>query len=387
MKGPLVWIVVAVVVVGAGAGGYWLGHRGAGASAGKDADEATGAKTQEKPVATVTVTPLRRGTISDEAVAYGTVIAPSSEVRVVSVPFEARVRRVLVAPGQTVKADEPLIEVEGSAATQLALEEARNTQSAAERDLQLVQQRYEQKLATNTDLYAAQNALRTAQGRLKSLEQSGAGGPRQLKADAPGIVSKVDVQIGQVTPAGSPLIEVAAQNRIEVRLGAEPEDAPYLKAGQSVDLVPVEQTAGEPIAGKIRLVGQRVDPMTRLVDVFVSLPPNAKLLLETFVIGRTTKASAEGLIVPRAAVVPGEDGGAEVFTVRDHHAVKHVVKVGMENDTDAQVTAEDLKEGEPVVVTGSHEVEDGMEVKTEPAASQPTTEPAAEKSADKEGGR
>ena len=372
------WIALVVAVVVAGGGGYWLGHR---AAATPDKDDAPGAggKTEEvKPVATVSVVTLRKTTIDQDVIAYGTIVAPASEVRVASVPFESRVTRVLVAPNETVKSGQPLVEVEGSAATKLAVEEARNGQSAAERDLQVVQQRYDQKLATNADLYTAQNNLRTAQGRLKNLEQGGAGAPAQLKAEADGIVSKVDVQIGQVVPIGNPLVEVAAQNRIEADLGVEPADAALLKAGQPVKLESNSATDANPISGTLRLIAQRVDPATRLVDVRASLPQGARLLLDSFVVATIERTLPDVLVVPRGAALPNEEGGYELFTVKDGKAVKHSVRLGVESDQVVQVIADDLTPGDQVVIVGNYELEDGMAVHAQPATTEPaTTEPAA----------
>jgi membrane fusion protein (multidrug efflux system) len=373
------WAVVLLVLVAMGAGGgvgYWWGYR-TGASKKEEA------KAEEKPVATVAVAVIRRGTIPRQITLYGNVVAPASEVQVASVPFEARVGKVLIAPGEVVTAGQPLIEVEGSAATTLAFQEAQNAANAAQRDVQLVRQRFEQKLATNQELYTAETALQLAQGRLRSLQQGGAGGPRQLKAEAPGIVSKVDVQRGQVVTAGSPLVEVVGRDRIEVKLAAQAEDLPKLKVEQAVSLTPVENAAAAPVEGKIRLIGQRVDPTTRLVDVLVSLPPDAKLLLDASVAGKiTTSESGEGLIVPRSAVEPGDNADEyTLFTVKDEKAVKHAVKVTAEGEQDVLVAAEDLKEGDAVVIEGNHELEDGMPVKTEaattePAETRPATTPA-----------
>jgi membrane fusion protein (multidrug efflux system) len=381
MKSWLKWVLVVLVIAAAAGGGYWFGHRGAAEGAGKDDETAAAGKTDDKPVAAVGVVALKRAEISEPVTAYGTVVAPPSEVRVLSVPFEARVTKVFVTPGQTVSAGEPLAEVEGSAATQLAVEEARNAAAAADRDAQLVKQRYDQKLATNSDLFTAENALKSAQSRLKSLQQGGASGARKLSTDAAGVVSKVDVQVGQVMPIGSPLVEVAAQNRIEAKLAAEPQDVPFLKLGQVVQLRPVDQPGAQPVIGKIRLIGQRVDPTARLVDIMVALPPDTRLLLDGMVSGQMSKVSAQGLVVPRDAVLPDDDGYT-MFTVKDNHAVKHKVQIAVENDQEVEVTADDLHEGDLAVVQGNYELEDGMMVQAQPAAIKPaasepaTTEPA-----------
>jgi membrane fusion protein (multidrug efflux system) len=379
MKSWTTWVVLLIAIAAAGAGGYWLGHRGGAAK--EEVASDSGGEAKIEPIATVTVTPLLRTTISADITAYGTVVAPASEISVVSVPFESRVTKMLVAPGEPVKAGQPLVEVEGSAATLLSVEEARNTQAAADRDLEAVKQRYEQKLATNADLYSAENNLRTAQGRLKSLQQGGAGAPAQLKAAAAGIVSKVDVQIGQVVPIGSPLVEVVAQNRIEVHLGAEPEDAESLKTDQAVQLHTIDDPDAKPVSGKIRLVGRQVDPATRLVDVLVALPPDVPLLLQTFVVGTIPRTVEGALVAPREAALPDDSGAYTLFTVKDGKAAKHTIHIGMENDRDVQVVADDLKEGDLVVTSGNLELDDGMAVQVQaatPAAAPPAqTQPEA----------
>jgi len=375
MKSPMKsWtkpFVVLLAVIASGAGGHWLGHRG-GAGAAKEDDATTeNSNAEMKPMASVGVAPLRRTTISKQATVYGSVAAPANEVRAISVPFECRVTKVFAIPGQTVAAGDPLIEIDGSAATDLLLKEAQNTLAAAERDLQSVKQRYDQKLATNTDLNAVESASLTAQGRMQSLQQTGAGGPRQLKADLPGIVSKVDVQVGQVVATGSPLVELAAQNKIEVKLSVGPLDAQFLKIGQAVSLWRVDDAAGAPIEGKIRVIGARVDPATRLVEVTVSLPPETRLMLDAFVTAKLSLASAEAFVAPRDAVLPDDAGEYALFTVKDGKAIKHAVQIGIENDVETEVSGKDLTEGEPVAVLGNYVLEDGMAVQSYPLPPQP----------------
>jgi RND family efflux transporter MFP subunit len=370
------WVLVLFLIAIAAGAGFWLGHRSGGGE--KDESDTAGKEGAEpKPVANVSVVPIRKAAISDDIVAYGEIVAPTSEVQVVSVPFESRVVKTMVAPGQPVTAGQTLIEVEPSAATMLALQDARNALEASKRDYELVQQRFGQKLATNSELFAAQNTLKSAQAHLQSLQKAGADGRRQLKAEAPGIASKIDVQAGQVVPIGGPLVEVASQSQIEAKLGVEPNDTGALSVGQDVQLKPVENPGAEPVTGKIRLVGRLVDPTSRLIDVMVSLPPDSKLLLDSFVAGKLARASAEGLLVPREAVLPSEDEGYELFTIKNNHAAKHSVKLGVENNQQVQVIADDLKEGDLAVVLGNYELEDGMQVNAQPAATEPATTESA----------
>jgi multidrug efflux pump subunit AcrA (membrane-fusion protein) len=89
------------------------------------------------------------------------------------------------------------------------------------------------------------------------------------------------------------------------------------------------------------------------------------------------RAAANGLIVPRGAVLPDEGGSFTLFTVAGDHAAKHTVKLGLENDREAQVIADDLKPGDAVVVSGNYALTDGMQVEVEPAESSPPTSPSA----------
>jgi hypothetical protein len=109
----------------------------------------------------------------------------------------------------------------------------------------------------------------------------------------------------------------------------------------------------------------------------VLLPPGVRLLLDSFVVAKMPRISATGLVVPREAVLPGEDGST-LFTVKDGKAVKHKVKVGIENDEQVQIIADDVAEGDLAVIVGNYELEDGMAVKVQETLTPPaTTEPAS----------
>ena len=367
MKSISGWVIAILLLAAAAGGGYWFGHRGAAATAEPAAEAESGGEKKTPPVATVAVTPIRRGQISRQVTDYGTIVAPPSEVRVISVAYEAQVTRLLVAPGEVVSAGQSVAEIEGSPATQLLFQEAQSALAAAQRDLNVIQERLNQHLATNTELFAAQTTEQSAQLRLDNLKQNGAAGPQQLKADAQGVVNKVDVQAGQVVPAGGPLVEIAANNQIMARLGVDPRDVPMLKPGQSVVLHRISDPTLAAITGTIHLIGQRVDPTTRLVDVQVQPPAGSQLLLDDFVSGQMTLTTADGLIVPRDAVLPGDNSSYYLFTVKNNKAVKHAVQVGIETDRETQVTADDLASGESVVVSGTLELDDGMDVQAEPS--------------------
>jgi len=347
----LLWLALLAVIAG---GMYWLAHLKTGS--GSDAEEAD----QEGPVSVETAK-IERKTLAQPETAYGSVIAQPARVQVVSVAFETEVRHVLVAPGQLVKQGDPLVEIQPSAAAELELRQAVNAAQAAARDLDQTRSRFNLKLATNEDLGASEKAANDAELQLTSLQQSGLGTNNQILASMDGIVAKVDVQNGQIVPSGGALVETVAADDIEAKIGVEAEDLPILKEGTEVQITSVQ--GGDPVRGKVRLVTHRADTETRLVDVYVSLPPGSGLLLDSYVKGTFDQVAKAALVAPTAAVESDEDGYC-VFTVEGKKAVRRGVTPGLEVGGEIEITGTGLAEGQSVVTVGSHELSDGDEVET-----------------------
>jgi len=295
-------------------------------------------------------------------IAYGSVVAQPGKTHSVSIAFETRVRHVLVAPGQFVRENDPLIEIELSPAAQVQFQQAKNAAEAAQKELKQTQERFNLKLATNQDLSAAEKTARDAEAQLTALQRAGAGGDNRVHSDVAGVIAKVNAQDGQIVPPGNPVVEIVAENDIEVKLGVEAEDLSAAQEGAPVTIIPLNDPTAPKVEGTIRLVTRRIDPATRLVDVYVTLPAGTKLFLDGYVRGEIQRIEKNALAVPRSAVLPNESREFEIFTVANNHAIRHTVKIGAENPNEIQVIANDLHEGDPVVTLGNYELEDGMAV-------------------------
>ena len=365
--------VLALLALGVGA--WWFFGRSGEANGGdgKTADAGGGGG----PTARVQTVPARRGEVARTVTAFGTAVAASGGTQSVAFPYESRVASVRANVGQSVAAGDELLKIEPSADARLALNTAGSTRDAADRALRDVRGRYKLHLATNQELAAAEGAVRDADLRYKSLQDRGPGADGLVRAPAAGVVTKIPAQPGAVVPAGSPLVEVAVENRFEARLGVEPPDALEVKAGQPAQLSPVEPRHGgnggvsAPLAGTVRVVGQSVDATTRLVDVFVSLDepaPVDKLLIGTYLRADIVVEKKEALLVPRPAALPNAQGdSATLFTVRGGKAVKHEIHTGIDDGTNVEVLlgGDDPEGGAPVVTQGNYELEDGMAVQVE----------------------
>jgi len=345
-------IIGAIVLVLIVAGVVWMQQR---FGIGKE-EKTTG------PIAHVQVAKLERKTITEKVIVYGSVVAQPGKTHSVSIAFETRVRHILVAPGQFVQENDPLIEIELSPGAQVQFQQAKNAAEAARKELKQTQERFNLKLATNQDLSAAEKTARDAEAQLTALQRAGAGGDNRIHSDISGVIAKVDAQDGQIVPPGGPLVEIVAENEIEVKLGVEPEDLSAAHQGALITIFPVNDPTAAQVEGSIRLVTRRIDPTTRLVDVYVALPEGTKLLLDQYVRGEIQRVEGNALVVRRSAVLPNESREFRVFTVAHNRAVMHTVRIGAENPREMQVIADDLHPGDLVVTVGNYELEDGMAV-------------------------
>jgi RND family efflux transporter MFP subunit len=315
-----------------------------------------------EPVATIQVATIRQDRISEQLEFYGTIVVQQSEVSYVSVPLESLLKRILVTPGQRVGKNDNLFELDLSPSARLAIEQAKINASAAQAELQQTQQRLAEQIATNQELNQARQAAELASGAVTQLEQLYAQAVGLHPAGFDGVVNKIDAQPGQIVAPGSPIIEVVSDDGIEVELGIEIEDVRMLSRGSSVRVSSVLADKPHDVQGTIRLTTEAIDRQTQLTTIYVALPAKAG-----FMLGETVKALVEiqtppGLIVPREAVIP--DGPTDVvYVIEDGKAVEKRVRSGVDNGSEMEVFASDLKPGDRVATLGNSQLADGMLVR------------------------
>ncbi len=354
------FLLAGLLIAALAAGFFWGRSRGATPGAKEGSGE------QDQVTATVQVAAMKKGVLESNISAFGSIVPAPGAAQTISVAYECRIASIVVSEGQIVAAGTPLLTVSDSPDALLALEQARIDGKAAETQLQQTRSRHGLKLADNGQLAQAEQAFDSAQARLKSLEARHLGGPQVLRAKAPGVVTRIPVQVGAVLPPGSSLVELADTQRLESRLGVEPRDAARLRQGGAVGLSLVDGRSVSTVQTRIRTISPAINPTTRLVDVFVSLPQGHPFLLGQYVHGRLPGAAQEGLIVPYSAVLPDE-GRYVLFTVRSGHAVRHEVQVLVQDGDRVQVAGPELDGAEPVVIEGNYELQDGMAVLVEPS--------------------
>ena len=363
MKKILIFLSVLAVVV---LGWFLLRHRRAAA-----AEEAAG-----KPAARVETAVLKEQAIAQTIEVFGVVAAAPSGDRVTAAPYDCVVQKIHVGVGATVAAGDVLLEIGPSPDAKLAFDSARSGLALVTKALAAAQERYDLKLATSQDLLAAQQAAEDAKLKADSFAARGLGGDGRITAPAAGVVSKLDVFAGALTPLGTALVTVSTGGQLEARLGVEAADVASVAAGQPVTLESSNRAEAEKVSATVRTVGAALDPATGAAEVRVAVPVGAALLL-----GEHVRAAIEikrkdrALVAPRSAVLPDDDKQV-LFTVKDGKAVKHEVKTGLATDELVEVAGEGLHAGDAVVMLGNYELEDGMAI--QPPEKKEEARPAAE---------
>jgi RND family efflux transporter MFP subunit len=191
----------------------------------------------------------------------------------------------------------------------------------------------------------------------------------ELRAPANGIISKRLVQPGQVVAAGSELMRLIKDGRLEWR--AE------LEAGQLGEVAPGDQVSlrtrtGAAVVGTVRAVTPGVDTQTRTGTVYADLPNPGDLQPGTYLEGRISTATSAVPMVPIAAVVL-RDGFPVVFTV-DAANIAHLVRIEPGGrDAGFVEVRSGLAPGAQVVAQGAGFLADGDKVRIVSPSPAPAT--------------
>jgi len=334
--------------------------------------QALGAPAQEAPASVLvgTETP-RQGSLAHTIAAYGTVRAAPGGSEALSLLRAGQVTRVLVAPGQSVRRGETLLEVSADPAALAAYSQAAGALSLAWGERTRAARMLAQHLATNDQVALADKAVADAQASLDVLNRAGGGSAGQsLAAPFDGVVSSVPVAAGTRVAAQATLLTLERTSRLVASVGIEPALRAQVAPGQPAEVQPLD--GGPAVAGSVLSVGAMLDPLTRLVPVLVDpaaggpADPPAALLPGGAVRVVVHVGDYRGWLLPRDAVLD-DAHGAYVFQVDAGKAVRTEVKVVGTVDA-TSVVAGRLDPARPLVTSGNYQLQDGDAVRETKAA-------------------
>jgi len=255
----------------------------------------------------------------------------------------------------------------------LAETQAKATLRAAETERDLANADYKrhvnlrsQNFVSQAVLDAKQSALKAAQANVDAARAGLRGQSNQatytsLSADADGVVTAIEAEVGQVVQAGTPVARVARTDEKEVVIGI-PEDKVQLLRKAGAVTVRLWANSRQTLPGKIREVSPVADPASRTYTVKVSIParPDVRLGM-TASVELATGASGGALRAPLSALV--QNKGASAVWVVENGAVKLVpVQVAGQVDNDV-LLAGGVRAGQQVVTAGVNQLKAGQKVR------------------------
>jgi membrane fusion protein (multidrug efflux system) len=320
---------------------------------------ASAALAQGEPSVEVTVTRVEKASVPRVLTVYGTVEAGASARQSVTAPLSATIGDIEVREGQQVAKDAPLLRLTPSPQTAASYAEAQSALSVAKALVERTRTLLGQHLATQQQLAEAEKSRSSAAASLTALEAEGADGPHVLKAPFDSIVTAIAARRGAIVAEGAALVDLTRLSDLVLRAGVMPERIAEVKPGDPVSVTPIGTHRA--LAGKVLLRGAMVDPGNGLVAVEITLPANQVLPGETAAAAITT-GDVAGYVVPHQAILVDERGNPYVVQViGDAAKIVAVQLLGKGNGKD--VVEGPLDATAPLVLTGNHQLQDGMKVR------------------------
>ncbi len=288
------------------------------------------------------VEPVTRQRLAIGLATTGQIEALPNQMAEVTTPIKGTVVRLLVAPGDTVRAGQAVAVLSSPELEALRVEaiqkrvEAQADLELAQADLKLAQENYNRDrelqaegaisqrnfLETEKDLRRVQAELRVAQSRLRLSNSAYEARLKQLRARAnneglvtitapiSGIISDRKFSPGEsAEEAGEPLMTILNGSRVWATANIYEKDLAQVAQGQPVRLK-VASLPSRTFSGRIAQIGAAVEGETRVVPVRAELG-NADGLLKPGTFAEmeilTAQTSEAVLTIPASAVVDVND--------------------------------------------------------------------------------
>ncbi len=255
---------------------------------------------------------------------------------------------------------------------QLAQSQAKAAVSATESSLALAKAELDRYRELRQKNFVSQALLDTKEATYKSAlashEQANAGFKVQanqssystLYADADGVITAVQAEVGQVVAAGTPVVKLARTAEKEVRVSIPEDQIEVLR--QVTDLaVKTWANSNVAISGRLRELSPIADPATRTYTAKISLPragPEIRLGMTATV--QFAAPALPGVHLPMTALVNSKEGTA-VWVVENGVVKLAPVQVASATGTEVLI-AQGLTAGQSVVTAGVNQLRPGQKV-------------------------
>ena len=181
-----------------------------------------------------------------------------------------------------------------------------------------------------------------------------------LTANADGVISAVNAEVGQVVSAGQNVLTLVQTAELEAVVDIPENKISAVQIGQrvSVNFWATKDT----VSGTVREISPVADPASRTFAVKVSLPDLQSIQLGMTANVSMREVSSSAIVLPLSAIYQTSDA-AQVWLVDGGKVSLRKVEVTAFDENNVQVRG--LNAGDTVVVAGVQKLRDGQMVRTE----------------------
>ncbi len=326
--------------------------------------------TAPSQVPNVTVVRASSVPIARVASATGT-LAARREMPVGAVGDGGMVSRVLVEPGDWVKAGQVLATIDravqtaqanaSSAQIRVAEANARIAQSELERAQALVARGFISKADVDRKT-ATRDSARAQVGvaRAQLAEAAARNNRLDIRAPAAGLVLTRTVEPGQVVgPGTGVLFRIARDGEIELKAQLAEGDLAQVNLGAHADVTP--SGTQQSFSGRVWQTAPTIDPQTRQGTARIALPYDRALRPGGFATAKLALGTINAPLLPQSAVLASDKGSVVYIVDNANKVVKRSVALGDVSEAGVAIVS-GLDGSENVIVSAGAFVNPGEKV-------------------------
>jgi len=333
--------------------------------------------TAEAPPPPILLGPENVGVAQETTLATGPIISGSlTAVRQAEVRAETGgpVREVRVQAGQRVTAGTVLAKIDDVAlndaflSARAAFRSAEVALADSRRDAERDERLHGAGAVSERDLERSKSRVATAEAALADAQARLVSAQEQLeratiRAPFAGVVSEREVSAGDVVQPGALLYTVVDPSSMQLEATVPAEQLQSLKLGTPVEFT-VAGYGARRFQGRIDRINPAVDPATRQVRIYVTIPNRDQgLVAGLFTEGRVESERKRATAIPVAALDP-KGTSQEVLQVQQSRVRRVKVELGI-RDLAAEMVevVRGLSPGDTVLLGSSQELAEGTTVR------------------------
>ena len=337
------------------------------------------AKAEESAPAPVLLGPENLAVVQETTLATGPVISGSlTAVREAQVRAETSgpVREIRAEAGQRVSAGAVLAQLDDVALKDAFLSARAAQRSAdvafqdAKRDLERDTRLHQAGAISDRDLERSKTQIATAEAALADAQSRLVSAQEQLekttvRAPFVGVVSEREISPGDVVQSGTLLYTVVDPSRMQLEATVPADQLRSLKVGAPVEFS-VSGFGSRRFQGRIDRINPAVDPATRQVRIYVTIPNRDQgLVAGLYAEGRVESQRKRAPAIPVGALDP-KGTSAEVLRLESARVKRARVQLGIRDLTAELVeVVGGLSVGDTVLLGSSQGLADGTVVRVQ----------------------